>query len=92
MTEVKRAYIRMRQLYPAAAHVIAAYSFKNNEGNQDDREFGASIKILCTIKQQQTISNVAVFVVRETDSTHIGPKRHILIEKALLEALTKFNT
>ena len=35
MTEVKRAYIKVRQLHPGAAHVVAAYSLKNNEGAQD---------------------------------------------------------
>ena len=74
LTEVKRAYIKMRQTFPSASHIMAAYTIKNNDGYQDDREFGAAVKILKTIKQQQGISNMAVFVVREHAGLHIGPK------------------
>ena len=61
--EVRRAYVKMRQLYPSAAHIMAAYVLKNsNEGHQDDQEHGSSVKILKTLKDQ-SVNNMAVFVV-----------------------------
>ena len=91
LTEAKRAYIKLKQIFPSASHIMMAYSFKNNhDGYQDDREFGASVQILRTLKEQQNISNIAVYMVREHDGTHIGPRRHQLIEKVVLEAIAKY--
>ena len=46
MTEVRRAYVKLKQLHPSASHIVASYAFKNFEGFQDDREYGAGYRIL----------------------------------------------
>ena len=92
LTEVRRAYVKMHQLYPEASHIMAAYLIKNYEGYQDDREFGAAVKILKTLKQHQNIPNIAIYVVRQHDGTHIGPRRHTLIEKVVTEVIAKFKS
>ena len=90
LAEVRRAYVKMKQLYPSAPHILAAYAIKNNEGYQDDKEHGAAVRVLKTLKQQSTTNtNVAVYVVQEYDGKHIGPRRHQMIERAVIEALAK---
>ena len=77
---------KMRQNFPEASHIMAAYSIKNGDGYEDDREFGASSRILNILKDN-SVSNVAIFVVRYFDGKHIGPKRHELIKKVTTELL-----
>ena len=86
MTEVRRSYIRMRQLHPTANHIIAVYKIKNQDGFQDDHEFGAGFRLLSSLIDQD-VTNAAIFTVRYSDSTHISPKRHFLMNKTMLEAL-----
>ena len=52
MTEIRRGYIKVKQMFPAAAHIMAAYIFKSYEGHQDDGEHGASSKILQELSDQ----------------------------------------
>ena len=82
ITEVRRGYVKIKQMYPQAAHVMAAFVIKNIEGNQDDREFGASTKILDSLKSSN-VANLAMYVVRDYDGEHIGPRRHQLIQSAV---------
>ena len=88
-TEVRCGYVKVKQMFPQAAHIMAAFTIKNNiEGYQDDREFGAAVRILETINGTGT-PNIAVYVVRDYDGTHIGPRRHVLIETVVKEAIAK---
>ena len=88
MTEVRRAYVKMRQIYTSAEHIPAAYQIKNGEGYQDDREFGASHKMLKTL-QAHDVKNVAVFVVRFYGGEHLGPRRHEAIKQVVEEVIAK---
>ena len=88
ITEVKRAYVRVRQLHPGASHVIAAYSIKSYEGHQDDFEHGASHRLLNVIANN-SFNNIAVYVVRYHQGPNLGPKRHQLYEKVATEALAR---
>ena len=88
LTEVRRAYVKVKQIHAQSPHVMAAFIVKNSEGNQDDREFGASSRMLEYL-QSNNYANVAVFVCRDFDGIHIGPKRHTLIQNAMQEALAK---
>ena len=88
LTEVKRSYVKMRQLHPSATHIVGAYSIKNNDGYQDDREYGAGYRILNVINNN-AYGNIAVFVVRYHGGHNIGPKRHLLMEKVTVDALAR---
>ena len=88
LTETKRAYTRLRQLHSSAAHIVAAYSFKNWDGFQDDREFGEGHRLLRILTDNQH-NNVAIFVVRYHNGPNLGPRRHILYAKAAHEALAR---
>ena len=73
VTEVKRAYVRMRQLHPSASHIVAAFSAKNAEGFNDDREYGSGHRALNTITSNG-YTNVATFTVRYHEGQNIGPR------------------
>ena len=88
LTEIKREYVKVKQSHPQASHVMAAFVCKNMEGHQDDREYGASVKMLQEIKTQNA-TNICVFVVREYSGVHIGPCRHTIIRNVLNEAIAK---
>ena len=88
ITEVRRAYVKVRQLHPSATHVVAAYSLKNCDGYQDDKEYGAGYRALNVINVNNYAS-IAVFIVRYHQGPNIGPKRHILMEKVEIEALAR---
>ena len=65
---------------------MAAYVIKNGAGCQDDREYGASTRIV-KIMQDNSIQNLAIFVVRYKEGKHIGPHRHMLIKQVTEELL-----
>ena len=88
ITEARRAYVKIKQLYTDADHIIAAFTNRNTTGYQDDREFGAGHKLLKTIQDQQT-NNIAVYVVRRFGGKLLGAARHDHIKQVALEALAK---
>ena len=87
ITEVRRGYIKIRQLFPEAPHIIAAYKIRNGDGHQDDCEFGAGSRVLATLTENN-VQNLAVYVVHQYEGSHIGPKRHKLIKQVTMEILT----
>ena len=65
VAEVQRAYNKVRELHPAATHVVAAYNLRNNKnGYQDDGEYGAGHRVLRIIQAQNNSNNVAVYIAR----------------------------
>ncbi len=88
--EVRRAYVKMRQTYPSATHIMAAYKFEQNGtvfyGYQDDKEFGGSHKIAECIDNSNKMG-VAVFVMRKYGGVHIGKSRFEHITFCANEAL-----
>ena len=88
LSEVKWAYVHLRQVHPSASHIVAAYSIKNGEGYADDREYAAGHRIL-NILNTNGHGNTAAFVVRYHDGINLGPRRHILMQKVVTEALSR---
>ena len=84
------AYVKMRQTYPSATHIMAAYKFEQNGtvfyGYQDDKEFGGSHKIAECIDNSSKMG-VAVFVMRKYGGVHIGKSRFDHITHCANEAL-----
>ena len=72
--DVKRAYRKLRSLYPTRDHIVAAYRLKNGyTGFQDDGEHGAGHRLLDILKELGS-KDVAIFAIRAF-AGHIGPKR-----------------
>ena len=91
ITEVRRAYVRIRQLHPSAAHIVASYVVKNGVGFQDDREYGAGHRVL-NIIETNNYMNIAAFVVRYHGGRNLGPKRHVIMEQVVIDALARTKT
>ena len=90
LTEIKRAYVKVKQFFPNASHIPVAFASRNGEGYHDDGEHGSAYKMLKVIKTFHSPNqpNIAVFVVRIYSGVHIGPKRHTIIADVIQEALT----
>ena len=91
MTEVRRSYVKLKQMFSDANHIMAAYTLRNGEGYQDDREYGSSSRILSVMRRNET-QNLAIFVVRYFGGIRLGPKCHDIIETAVTEAIAKVKT
>ena len=88
ITEVSRAYKKLKQLYPSVSHIAMAYDCQKKQGNQDDGEHSAGLtleKLLISLK----ISNRAVFVVRNASLKKLGPKRFEIMEQVARQALSR---
>ena len=88
ITEVRRAYVKMKQMFTDADHIVASYVNRNTTGYQDDRVFGAAHKIHKILLNQGSM-NIAVFLVRRFGGTLLGPTRHDLYKQVTLEAIAK---
>ena len=88
MTEIRRAYTRMKQTFPDASSIMAAYRICNGEGYQDDQEYGASSR-MAQILANNDIQNIAIFITRYFDGIHIGPSQHTLIKEVAINVLGK---
>ena len=86
--DVRRAYCKVRQLFPDATHIPAAYTIKNGMGYQDDREFGEGHRLL-KILTDNAIQGVAVYVTRYHEGSHLGVTRHEKYKQAVMETLIK---
>ena len=86
--EVKRVYAKVRQLHPAATHVIGVFSAKGKEAIQDDGEIDASFKLLQKVKEEISF-NVAVFVVRVYGGKKLGPQHFETINEVALQAIKR---
>lgn len=86
LNDVHLAYKKMFQLYPHTDHIVAAFNAENEEGFQDNGEFGAGHRVLKTI-QDSKLYNVSVFVVREYGGRNLGPLRFNIFQNMALKAL-----
>lgn len=90
LNDVHLAYKKMFQIYPHADHIIAAFITENEEGFQDNGEFGAGHRILKTLKETK-LYQIAVFVIREYGGQNLGVLRFNIMQniaRKALEALT----
>lgn len=86
MTEARRFYCKIKQLHPAADHVIAAYKLATVEGYNDDFEYGAGVRILSLFGVQK-IQDIATIVVRYHGGKNLGVKRFQCITEAANTAI-----
>ncbi len=91
--EARRAYKKVRRVFPAATHIMCAYAFKkpNSDieyGKQDDGEWGGAHRIMEVLKTNNTV-NTIVFVVREFGGVEIGGKRFEHIKQCTEKVLEK---
>ena len=89
LVDVKRTYAKVRQLHPAATHVVAAHQSKQKKFYQDDGEHGAGYRLAGSLKKEQ--GNVAVFVVRNYGGQNLGPRRFELINKVAQQAIQRIS-
>ena len=87
-TEIRRAYRKVKQLYPGANHIVLGYDCQKQQGNQDDGEHSAGLCIQKVI-EEQGVNNKAVFVVRNFGGKRLGPKRFNIIQEVVKEVLAK---
>ena len=91
--DVQRAYTKIKLENPSSADVMCSFTVKDGYyGNKqqieldDDKEHGSVSRIYTAI-QQCKLENVAVFVVRYFDGSHIGHKRFEHIKTVASKAL-----
>ena len=87
-TEIKRAYRKVKQMYPGSNHIMLGYDYHKVQGCQDDGEHSGGLCIQKTL-EEQGVTNKAVFVVRNFGGRRLGPKRFDIIRQVVKEVLTK---
>lgn len=92
LAEAKRAYRAIRQMHPAADHIMAGYTVKDNgvwySGHVDDEEYAGGIRIKKVIQAVASPSAI-VFVVRYYGGQHLGAARFGYIDQAATEVVNK---
>ena len=86
LEDIRRAYLRMRQLHPEADHIVAAYRVKKYEGACDDGEHSAGVKLWRLLVAKQKKDQV-VFVIRKYGGIHLGPRRFLIYQNMASEVL-----
>lgn len=71
--EARRAYKKVRQMYPSFDHVMMAYKVNKFAGYQDDGEHNAGMRIHARI-MERGLHGLVVFVVRNFGGRHLGPQ------------------
>lgn len=89
MVEVKHAYIKLFQKFPAADHISVACTINGEEAYHDDKEYGASHRMLRIIRQSP-VDNIAIFMIRSHGGINLGPRRFTIIAELTKAALEKF--
>lgn len=86
MADVRRAYIKLAQDYPAADHIAVACSVQSETAYQDNGEHGSGFRILRCIKQS-ALDGVAIFIMRHYGGQNLGPRRFTIINELSRVAL-----
>ena len=90
--DVKRGYIRMKQLHPKALHISMAYrlpgSDVDSEGVCDDGEHGCGRLILRLLSEWDILCR-AVYVVRYYGGEHLGTKRFAYMTDAVRSCVAR---
>ena len=87
LTEICRAYCKVRSMYTSGDHVVVAYHLDGQKGGHDDDEYAASNHLQQILNQ--TDKNLAIFMVCVFGGVHIGAKCFTIIEKLAREAIAK---
>lgn len=89
--DVRRAYIKLSQDYPAADHISMACSVAGESAYHDNGEHGSGFRILRVIKQYP-LDNVALFMMRHYGGVNLGPRRFKIMAELSKAALEKAAT
>ena len=91
LTEVRRAFCRIKLFHPEADHIISAYIARDSTNRHDDREFGARLRL-----QQMLFSrndtNIVLFVAHSFGGQMLGPKQFLHIENVAKGALNRLHS
>ena len=87
-TEIRLAYMKVRQLFPESDHIMMAYKLKDHMGWQDDSEHGAGVKLQQMLIDNSSM-NTVLFVTRKTAGLHLGPHRFMYIQRVAKDALAR---
>ena len=88
IAEAKRAYRKACQLYPSATHIVAAYDVQKKQGNFDDQEHGAGLRIQKYL-EAQNVTNKIIFLVRSYGGQKLGFRWFEIMEDAVKQVLLK---
>ena len=96
ITEIKKAYTKLRIKHADATHISCSYRLENPIGPFrqqaiDDKDFGIGRTILKVLKGKEA-ENTAVFIVRYYGNVHLGKRRFEIAEQLsdrVLQDLTK---
>ena len=88
ITEVNRAYRRIKQLYPSATHISAGFECNKQFACQDDSEWGFGLKIQSILKDNNAANRV-MFVVRNASKMRLGARRFQIVQEIVNEVLMK---
>ena len=89
--EINRAYIKLKLKFPQAASITCSYQIPGIEKYYcsdycDDGEYGAARKILEQMVKSK-ITSRAIFVVRYSDGSKLGPRRFPMYIEAATSAI-----
>ena len=92
--EVQEAYMKIKEANLGASHIVCGYriygrDFPFKQDYSDDGEHGAGAVILDEL-QAHGVFNVAVFVVRYYDGTHIGRERFNIIRELTKDVIAAY--
>ena len=92
--EIKEAYMKIKDANLGASHIPCRYQvfgadFPTKQDFADDFEHGAGRTILDQL-QLAGVFNVAVFIVRYYDGTHIGRARFDIMKQLTRDAIAEF--
>ena len=86
--EVKRAYIKVRQTFPADDHEVGSFCFKMQIGYIDGGAYGAGKRITEVPSNEQT-AVYTVFIICTFGGVHLGPKRFYIMEHLTKDLMVK---
>lgn len=93
--EVNLAYKAVAQRFPSAGHIMVAYGLKDSSsgkvkiGHCDDREYGGGLAIR-KMMAENSIRDMAMFVVRLYGGVHLGGNRFKTISSVAKQAVDKY--
>ena len=87
---IDMAYLKIRVLHPYARHIMMAFSAAGEKGSCDDGEYFGDLALVKEI-DHSNLSNIALFVARQTGDRQLGAQRFEAIRLVAQELVMKLH-
>ena len=89
--EVQQGYVKVKEMFSSARHVMCIYITKAGTGYQDDDENGTGYRILNEM-MKHNVRDTTIYMVRDHQGEQLGMRRHEIMKELTNHIIANMRT